>query len=490
MMAPGASLPAQSSTVLLGKRKERSSNNSIVFHLSSPPPLPETTIFSGNGSGKDTAAGSSFAPTEKVIKPYICTFEGCKKTYAKPSRLNEHFRSHTGDRPYVCITCSRTYLRESHLQAHNRSHLPNSARPFECDENDCGKRFWTSQHLQVHMRLHRGEKSFKCTEPSCNASFAKHHQLRSHICTTHSPPGTKPYLCEHSNCSKSFDTNQKLRSHMKTHDAKRYSCTHPSCMGSKGVNALYFQTWSSLQEHMRIAHPPTCPHPSCNGRIFKQQSGLRLHLKVHDQKDVETQILCDNDSEHSDPDNDRPKKRRRGGEIGRDWACEIEGCDKDFKSKKALMSHHKVSHLGRRDFVCPHESCKRAFGYKHILKNHLDRVHALETSDEDDFTSSHSDVPDIAPATFDIDDITGVTYRDRSQQQLLDKDFLCCPYPHMDILLSASDMIIEGSSKQCLYVFRRAYDLRRHLKAEHSLEVDKEVVEQYVRVTKKDKSIS
>ena len=27
-----------------------------------------------------------------------------------------------------------------------------------------------------------------------------------------------------------------------------------------------------------------------------------------------------------------PKKRRRGGELGRDWVCEAEGCGKDFKS--------------------------------------------------------------------------------------------------------------------------------------------------------------
>lgn len=30
---------------------------------------------------------------------------------------------------------------------------------------------------------------------------------------------------------------------------------------------------------------------------------------------------------------DRPAKRaRRGGELGRDWKCDFEDCDKDFKS--------------------------------------------------------------------------------------------------------------------------------------------------------------
>ena len=39
-----------------------------------------------------------------------------------------------------------------------------------------------------------------------------------------------------------------------------------------------------------------------------------------------------NDGEEADREQVRPKKRRRGGEMGRDWKCEIEGCGKDFKS--------------------------------------------------------------------------------------------------------------------------------------------------------------
>jgi len=30
-------------------------------------------------------------------KHYHCTYEGCDKAYSKPSRLEEHERSHTGD---------------------------------------------------------------------------------------------------------------------------------------------------------------------------------------------------------------------------------------------------------------------------------------------------------------------------------------------------------------------------------------------------------
>jgi hypothetical protein len=38
---------------------------------------------------------------------YKCTFEGCDKSYAKPSRLEEHERSHTGHVRQIELTFFR-----------------------------------------------------------------------------------------------------------------------------------------------------------------------------------------------------------------------------------------------------------------------------------------------------------------------------------------------------------------------------------------------
>jgi hypothetical protein len=57
-----------------------------------------------SGSDAETEAGpSTFSvpvyegPPLDPKRPYPCTFEGCKKAYRKPSRLEEHERSHTGE---------------------------------------------------------------------------------------------------------------------------------------------------------------------------------------------------------------------------------------------------------------------------------------------------------------------------------------------------------------------------------------------------------
>lgn len=43
-----------------------------------------------------------------------------------------------------------------------------------------------------------------------------------------------------------------------------------------------FSTWSALQEHNKLEHPPTCPHAECHGRTFKSNKKLRKHcIKFH-----------------------------------------------------------------------------------------------------------------------------------------------------------------------------------------------------------------
>ena len=90
----------------------------------------------------------------------------------------------------------------------------------------------------------------------------------------------------------------------------------------------YYGTWTALQTHMRTEHPPTCLHEGCNNKVFASHHNLRAHLRLHEEREVEDGL----DADVEDEAEDRPKKRRRGGDLGRDWKCSAQGCDKDFKS--------------------------------------------------------------------------------------------------------------------------------------------------------------
>lgn len=154
-----------------------------------------------------------------------------------------------------------------------------------------------------------------------------------------------------------------------------------------------------------------------------------------------------------------------------------------------MTTHNKVTHLGRRDFVCPHNTCGKAFGYKHLLQRHLSKLHCsgdtLPTGvDHEDDASSEED-PTL-DQQLDIDHITGRAYAVRAQQKLASSRALRCPHPDLRSLVSVVAAAEHGQG-QCDYVFTRAYDLRRHLRSEHKEEIEKEVVDNWVRLARDSK---
>lgn len=95
----------------------------------------------------------------------------------------------------------------------------------------------------------------------------------------------------------------------------------------------------------------------------------------------------------------------------------------------------------------------------------------------------------------EIDFITGSAYAARAQESLKQATKLQCPFPHLPSLLSSKEATEEdgrsvpvaSSSKRqttCQYVFSRAYDLRRHLRAEHDISSEREKVDEWVRLQK------
>ncbi|KAF8487680.1 hypothetical protein JB92DRAFT_2758971 [Gautieria morchelliformis] len=421
----------------------------------------------------------SETPTKRL---YRCTHQGCMKSYRKPSRLAEHERSHTGEvcRPYICSTCNKSYIRKSHLIAHVRSHLTASDRPLACPESPCPKRFWTSQHLNVHLtRVHNGEKPFKCDQDGCDHRFAKHNQLKRHVADVHCPSGTKPCQCPAPGCSRSFATNQHLRGHSKVHEANRYACVNDTCrttLAPGTSSPLYFANWTALQAHNREHHPPTCPYAECEGRIFPSNNGLKEHLKMHEQRDTEDAL------ETAVAEDDRPKKRRRGGEVGRDWVCEVDGCVKAFKSAStSLKNHNNITHLGRRDHICLYPACGQTFGYKHLLQRHTAKNHRAK---ERPVNAAPASSEGEGESSSIIGWITGTNYVSPSAHHNTRRALVPCPWPdrfESEDLNGDKPTPAQAGLGQCAFMFSRAYDLRRHLKSDHGLELTKDETDEWVR---------
>lgn len=87
---------------------------------------PGATASPAGGSTEPKPENQEGTPKQKrERKPqrpgkYVCTY--CGRACAKPSVLQKHIRSHTGERPYPCAPCGFSFKTKSNLYKHRKSH--------------------------------------------------------------------------------------------------------------------------------------------------------------------------------------------------------------------------------------------------------------------------------------------------------------------------------------------------------------------------------
>ncbi|XP_072168541.1 uncharacterized protein [Diadema setosum] len=146
---------------------------------------------------------------------YYCLY--CKKGFKRMGNLNVHKRLHTGEKPFVCRTCNKAFSIKSNLKQHELS-AHTDARPYVCPT--CPARFKQRSHLKSHQEIHSDIKKYECK--ICGQKFRQSSHLQRHQ-LIHA--GIKLFKCEQ--CQSAFNLLSDLQRHARIHTGEKpFSCSY------------------------------------------------------------------------------------------------------------------------------------------------------------------------------------------------------------------------------------------------------------------------